>query len=181
MDDKTIISMFVSRSEDAISAVSDKYGRLCSMLAANITHSEQDGEECVNDALLALWQRIPPEDPEPLSAYLLRIVRNLAYKRIRHSTAGKRTAVTLPLDELCEVLAFDENEADSHELSQTIDAFLFSLAERDRLLFVRRYWFNESVRGLADGFGMSESAVKVRLMRLREKMRKYLEKEGYEV
>jgi len=182
MDDKHIITLFEARSEDALKAVTDKYGRLCSMLARNITNSREDGEECVNDALLVLWKKIPPESPEPLAAYILRIVRNLAYKRLRHESAAKRSAGdVMPLDELCEVLTFDDNEADERELACAVDRFLSSLDERDRLLFMRRYWFNEPIRTLAEAFGMSESAVKVRLMRLRNRLREHLRKEGYEV
>lgn len=182
MDDREIIALFEKRSEDALAAVSDKYGRLCRLLAHSITQSSEDGDECVNDALLVLWKRIPPERPEPLIAYILRIVRNLAYKRVRFENAEKRRMTDrLPLDELEEILTFDDTAADSNELAAAIDRFLERLSERDRLLFVRRYWFNETVRSLAESFGMTESAVKVRLMRLRNKLKKQLEKEGYTI
>ena len=181
MDDNEIIALFESRSEDAIAELDSKYGRLCRKLARDITHSDEDGEECVSDALLAVWNKIPPEKPKPLIAYLLRIVRNLAIKKFRSSHTKKRDGEVLCIDELCEVLTFDENDFDEAELSAIIDRFLTSLSRTDRVIFVRRYWFGESVRNIADGLKMSESAVKVRLFRTRDRMKAYLNKEGIDV
>ena len=182
MDDNEIIALFESRSEDAIAELDSKYGRLCRKLARDITHSDEDGEECVSDAMLAVWNKIPPEKPNPLIAYLLRIVRNLAIKKFRSSHTKKRDGgEVLCIDELCEVLTFNENEFDEAELSAIIDRFLTSLSRTDRVIFMRRYWFGESVRAIADGFGMSESAVKVKLFRTRDRMKAYLNKEGIDV
>jgi len=181
MDDNEIIALFESRSEDAIAELDSKYGRLCRKLARDITHSDEDGEECVSDAMLAVWNKIPPEKPKPLIAYLLRIVRNLAIKKFRSSHTKKRDGEVLCIDELCEVLTFDGDETDENLLSAVIDRFLASLKADDRNLFVRRYWHNESVRDIAFGMKMSESAVKVRLYRLRGKMKSYLNKEGFNV
>ena len=182
MDDNEIIALFESRSQDAIAELDSKYGRLCRKLARDITHSDEDGEECVSDALLALWNKIPPEKPKPLIAYLLRIVRNLAIKKFRSFQTNKRDgSEVLCIDELCEVLVFDENEFDEAELFMVIDRFLASLSQTDRLIFMRRYWFGESVSAIADGVGMSESAVKVKLFRILDRMKAYLNKEVIDV
>jgi len=182
MDDNEIISLFNSRSEEALHEITHKYGRLLSKLARDITGSDEDAAECVNDTLLALWKCIPPEAPDPLLAYIMRILRNLSIKRFRSNSAQKRNAgELLCIDELCEVLTFDGDEADENLLSAVIDRFLASLKSADRNLFVRRYWHNESVRDIAFGMKMSESAVKVRLYRLRGKMKTHLNKEGFNV
>lgn len=182
MDDQLIIQKFYERSETAIQLLSDKYGGLCRTVAHRILGSDQDAEECLNDTLLAAWNTIPPENPDPLSAYICRITRNLSLKRYHANTAQKRnTAYDLALEELEEYLPGNtsvEDEVLAKELEHAINAFLAQLGQRERMLFVKRYWFVESVAEIADSMGMSKNYVNVHLHRSRKKLESYLKKKG---
>ncbi len=185
MEDSKIIALFFDRQERAIAEVSAKYGDTCSRIATNILKNEQDAEECVNDTYLALWNKIPPEEPDPLRTYVFRIVRNLAIAKYRANTSLKRNShYDVALDELEDCLAAPhtpEQECESRELAKALDQFLDTLSRENRVMFVRRYWFSESVTDIAKRFHMSDHAVCVRLSRIREKLKKYLKKEGYEL
>lgn len=182
MKDQLIVKKFYERSEEAIKELSDKYGALCKGIANRILGNEQDAEECVNDALLAVWNTVPPEDPNPLSAYLCRITRNVSLKRYHANTARKRnTHYDLALDELAECLAGEssvEDEILAGELKQAINDFLTELKKPDRIIFVRRYWFLESVLEIADSIGRSGNYVTVHLHRSRKKLENYLKMKG---
>lgn len=182
MEDKEILDLFFERSEQAFAVLSSKYGRLCRQIAENVLGSAQDAEECVNDAYLALWNSIPPSRPDPLPAYLCRVVRNHSIKKHRSNTAAKRNSYyDLALDELSDCIpAADtvENQLALSELSQAIDSFLEGLDKESRVMFVRRYWFSDSIADIAALFACSPNKVAVRLHRLREKLRKKLIKEG---
>ena len=185
MEDSEIIELFRRRSEDAIAALAQKYGGACRRLAQNILKDPADAEECVNDAYLGVWNAIPPAAPDPLFSYLCRIVRNLAIKQYRKNTAQKRnSAYEISLSELenCFASAFSvESEVDAAETARRVNAFLDTLSRRDRVLFVKRYYFCESVGALAAQFGMNEHAVSVRLWRIRGKLKTYLRKAGIPV
>ncbi|MCD7824170.1 MAG: sigma-70 family RNA polymerase sigma factor [Oscillospiraceae bacterium] len=185
LEDSEIIERFNSRSEQAISETREKYGSACLMISRNILGNNLDAEECLSDALLALWNSIPPEKPNPLRAYLFRIVRNISIAKYHSNTAGKRNSFyDVALDELEECLAGAgtvEQEITARELSTLIDRFLGTLDEDSRMLFVRRYWYSDSVKELSERFGITENNLSVRLSRLRTKLRKYLQKEGYKV
>ncbi len=179
MDDNQIVKLLFDRDESALDEVKTKYGRLITRIAENITGSREDGEECASDALLALWQNVPPESPDPLVAYILRIVRNLAIKRKRTDSSQKRSPDAIVcLDELAETLCTADTEVDESALGGALDSFLLSLGEVERRLFVRRYWYCEDIASLADEFSLGVSAVKVRLHRTRNKLKNYLHKEG---
>ena len=183
-DDNRIIEMFFERSEQAIGMLSEKYGALCTRVAENVLTSEEDAEECVSDAFLAVWNKIPPERPDPLSAYVCRIVKNLALKKLRQNTAAKRSAFETAIDELEEHLSSGENveaECDERELTELLNRFLADLPERERVLFVRRYWFGDSMEALAELFGTTEHNITARLYRTRQKLKKYLQKEGVQL
>ncbi len=182
MEDSQIIALFLERSEQAIAELDRKHGAAARKAAANIQGDRQDAEECVNDALLGVWNSIPPQRPRSLLAYVCRIARNLAINRYRANTAQKRNAgYELVLDELAECIpsgADVETELEARELTEAIDRFLAALSREDRFLFVRRYWFADPVAELAALTGGSPGRVSVRLFRLREKLRKKLTKEG---
>lgn len=177
MDDKQIIRLFFERSEQAITELSQKYGDLCMKIARSILNDPQDAEECVNDAWLGAWNSIPPQSPDPLRAYICRIVRNHALKKYRANTALKRgNQFEVSLSELEDCIpdnSLDEQLA-VNELSAQINAFLAGLSRDDRVMFVKRYWFAETVSEIADGFGITESNASVRLSRIRRRLRKYL-------
>lgn len=182
MDDQLIIKKFQERSEDAIQELSDKYGKLCYALANRILHNEQDAEECVNDALLAAWDTIPPANPDPLSTYLCGITRNLSIKKYHANTAKKRNHYyDLVLDELADSLPGDtlvEDEILAKELGQAINVFLSGMREFDRILFVRRYWLLESIPEIAGQVGRSKNYVTVHLYRSRKQLESYLKSQG---
>lgn len=182
MEDHQIIELFNERSEQAIIELSNKYGAVCERVANNILNDPQDSEECLNDAYLAAWNTIPPQNPQPLLSYICRIVRNLALKKVRDKHAAKRNSrYDLALDELenCfPAAASVESEFDAGETASAINAFLEGLNKESRILFVRRYWFSDSTYDLAALFRVSPHTISVRLSRIRAKLKKYLLKEG---
>ncbi len=183
MEDREIIRLLFKRSEGAISALSQKYGALCFQIADGILNDRQDAEECVNDAWLGAWNSIPPQTPDPLRAYICRIARNCALKRLRANSAlkrGSRFEVSLSELEDCIPGSPLDEQLSAGELSAQINAFLAELSRDDRVMFVKRYWFAETITEIADGFGISESNASVRLSRIRGRLRKYLKsKEVY--
>ncbi|MCI8549935.1 MAG: sigma-70 family RNA polymerase sigma factor [Lachnospiraceae bacterium] len=183
MEDEEIIELFNARSEQAIAELSEKYGPFCRKIAGNILGNSRDAEECVNDAYLGVWKRIPPENPKPLSAYLFKIVRNLSIARYHANTAKKRNSFyDVALEELegcLESSATVEEEISVRELSRLLDLFLKRESRENRIMFVRRYWYSDSVLEIAGKFGISENNASVRLSRIRNRLRKFLQKEGY--
>ena len=182
MLDSRIIGLFFARSEEAIPALDKKYGVACHRTANNILGNSQDAEECVNDAYLGVWNSIPPHDPDPLSAFVLRIVRNISIRRLQYNRAEKRAGNYQECyEELRECIA-DTNTPESvyhaKELTHYIEEFLDSLSRTNRLLFVRRYWYMDSVKGLASATGLNEGAVRTRLSRMRQQLKEHLEEKG---
>ena len=177
MDDRQIIALFYERSEQAIAELSKKYGDLCFKIAINILSDPQDAEECVNDAYLGAWNSIPPQNPTPLRAYLCRIVRNLALKKLRTNTALKRGGqLEISLSELENCIpdnTFDEHLS-AKELTAHLNAFLSTLPRDDRVMFLKRYWFAEPLSEIAKTFGITEHNASVRLSRIRKKLHQYL-------
>lgn len=177
MDDRQIIALFYERSEQAIAELSKKYGDLCFKIAINLLNNPQDAEECVSDAYLGVWNSVPPQNPDPLRAYLCRIVRNLALKKLRTNTALKRgSQFEISLSELENCIpdnTFDE-QLSAKELTEQLNAFLSTLHRDDRVLFLKRYWFSEQLTEIAKTFGITEHNASVRLGRIRKKLRQYL-------
>ncbi|MCM1539909.1 MAG: sigma-70 family RNA polymerase sigma factor [Blautia sp.] len=185
MEDSEIIDLFYARSEQAIAELSRKYGAVCRRVAGNILNSRLDAEECVNDTYLATWNTIPPQRPDPLLTYVCKIVRNLSIMKYHSNTAVKRNSFyDVALDELEECLASSatvEGEITAKELSGLLNRFLETLDRKSRVMFVRRYWYSDSVSEIAERFHMSSNNVSVRLSRIRGRLRKFLKSEGYEV
>ena len=182
MQDNEIIRLFFERDENAISEVSEKYGRELIWLSKNITGSAEDAEECVNDTYSAVWNRIPPEDPKYLYAYLAAITRNISLERYRRNSAGKRSAVTLELEE--EIAADIVNGGDFTDgiaLTDALNSFMRTLDRESRLLFLRRYYYADTLSELSGITGISENNLAVRLLRIRKKLAEHLKKEGFEV
>lgn len=186
MDDNKIIDLFENRNQLAIGAVADKYGDYCMKISLNILSDSADSEENVNDTYMQIWNSIPPQKPESLTAYIAKIARNLAINKLKHRNAAKRNAseCTLSFAELDECTPSGvsvENEAEVKMLSRHISDFLYTQKEDVRKVFVRRYFFCDSVEDIADRFGFGLSKVKSMLMRTREKLRAYLQTEGYNI
>ena len=182
MEDSQIIDLFFERSEQAVEELDRKYGKTVRKTAANLLQNVQDAEECVNDAYLGVWNSIPPHRPESLVSYVCRISRNLAVSKLRRDTAVKRNSgFDLVLEELEDFVPSGmnvETDYEAKELTAAVNRFLSTLSYDDRFLFVRRYFYADSVREIAAQMHVRDSRVSTRLFRLREKLRKNLKKEG---
>ncbi len=181
MEDTQIIDMLFERSEQAITELATKYGKLCNQIALNIVANKQDAEECVNDTYLAVWNAIPPAKPNPLLAYVCKITRNIAVSRSTYNSRQKRTAeFSACLNELEKCIQSGdsvEDEVCATELEKVLNQFLASLNSVDRIIFVRRYWFVDDFSNISELLGMKEGNVRVRLQRTRKKLKNYLKKE----
>ena len=184
MDDEKIIELFELRSEDALRQTEARYGRYLYSAAFRILEDEGDSRECVNDALLAAWNSIPPAHPQMLQTYLGKLVRNLALDRWRAQSAQKRGGgiVAQALDELAELSdhgAAAESVIDSLALSAALAAFLRSLKDTDRAVFMKRYWHFMTDSQIAEDMCLSSANVRVILHRCRKKLKEELKKEGF--
>lgn len=185
MTDQTIIDLFWQRSEAAIRNTSQKYEKYLTKIAMNILNYYEEAEECVNDTYLTAWNQIPPDRPQKLLPYLGRITRCLALNRHDYLTAQKRNAAfTLQLSELEECLTGTdsaETQYEAGEVAAVISAFLRAQSPDICNIFIRRYWFSDSIAEIASRFHMSESKVKSILFRTRNRLKKHLESEGYHI
>ena len=186
MEDFGIIELFWKRSQEAITQLNIKYGPYCYKIAWNILYNREDSEECVSDTNLKAWNSMPPQRPGILRAFLGRITRNLALNRYEAMHARKRGSAqtSLCLDELAECIPGSdttEEIADRMTLRDAMNAFLGGLKEKDRKVFVSRYWYMMPVGEIASTYGLGESGVKMTLKRLRDRLRVHLEGEGFTV
>ena len=183
MKDDVLVREIWDRNQSGIAAAKQQYGPYCLQIARNILHSEQDAEECLNDALLAAWNSIPPQKPENLKTYLGKLIREIAVDRWRKNRAKKRIGPSslVPLDELEELIGENalEETLEEAELARAISDFLRTLPQTERCLFLRRYWYYDSIRQICKRCGFGKSKVTVSLMRTRNKLAAYLKKEGY--
>lgn len=181
MEDEAIVTLYWQRSEEAIAQTDQKYGRYCHAIAYNILQDHQDSDECVNDTYLSLWEIIPPRRPSLLSALLAKITRNHALDRCKYNRAEKRGGgqVALALDELSECVGKSEEDyLEGRALTELLNSFLTDLPQKSREVFLLRYWYLCSVKQIGDKLGLSESYVKMTLLRSRKQLRALLEKEG---
>lgn len=184
MDEQSIISLYENRDETAISATISAYGGYCRTIAGQILDDPADVEEVLSDTWLQAWQAIPPAKPHHLRLFLARITRNLALSRCRASSAAKRGGgtVSLALEELGECIPggdTPEQHMDGKLLEETIRAFLLTVSQRDRMIFLRRYFFLETTSQIAQRYGLRESNVLMRLSRTRRSLKQHLIQEGY--
>lgn len=186
MEDSAIIELYFQRSDRAVTETQGKYGRMLRSISFNIVKSMSDAEECENDTYMKTWNSIPPKRPDVFSAFLAKIVRNLSLDRYDELHAAKRGGGEIPalLDELAECLP-DEAEpfagVENRELAAEINAFLEKLKPDARNIFLRRYWFGDSVQEIAEQTGFGTSKIKMSLLRSRNELKAILEKEGYAV
>lgn len=184
MEDTEIISLYFARNEAAIAETSRKYGSYCRSVADNILRSSEDAEECVNDTWLRAWNAIPPQKPVRLRLFLGKITRNLAFDRYEQKMTAKRGGGELAavLDELAECVADTadvESELQYRALRQCISAFAAALPQRERRIFIGRYFYAQSIAQIAEQTGLRENYVSVLLTRIRKKLRSQLEQEGF--
>lgn len=180
MDDRKILKLLLARSEEAIEAMTRRFGQRLTQTARHILGDWREAEENVNDTYLAVWNAVPPREPDPLSGFVYKTGRNLALKRLRRNNAQCRDgSYDVSLEELeGSISGFSlEDELDARMLGQAIDRYLTTLPKLSRILFLRRYWFGDSPREIARHFDMSETSVRTRLHRVRAGLRTYLIKE----
>ncbi|MBQ3504848.1 MAG: sigma-70 family RNA polymerase sigma factor [Oscillospiraceae bacterium] len=184
MDDKHIVDLFFSRSEEAITQTDKKYGRYCYSIAYNILTNKEDAEESVSDTYMTAWRAIPPRRPSVLSTFLGKITRHISIDRWRERSATKRGGgeVPLALEELKDCISGMQDvemEYERKEVLKTYVKFLEALPTTERRVFLCRYWYVESIETIADKFGFSQSKVKTMLHRTRANLRKQFAKEGF--
>ena len=182
MTDLQIIALFFERSDQAICELAKSHEKAVRKVAYNILGDWQDAEECVNDTWLAVWNCIPPSRPSPLRTFVCRIARNLATKKYHINSAQKRNSqYDVALDELAECIPDLHTVEDAYsakELSIVINRFLDTLSYEDKFIFMRRYWYADTLTDIVRMTNMSYSSISVRLYRIRSKLKKLLMKEG---
>ena len=186
MEDFEIVELYWDRNENAITQTDRKYGKYCRKIAFSIVNDREDTEECVNDTYLQTWNSLPPQRPEKLSTYLGKICRNISINLYEKLTAEKRggNETDACLDELSELIGGSsevEEQLDLTVLTDLINKFLRRCEKQARTVFVQRYWYMMSVKEIARENRMSDSNVKMTLSRTREKLKLYLEEEGYSI
>lgn len=182
MEDGQIIELFFQRDEEAIRQTEAAHGHKLFSLSYGILLSREDAQECVSDTYLKAWDTIPPTRPTYLYAYLAKICRFLCFGRLDWRNAAKRKAEIVELTaemELCIPDLSRERQLESQQLGDLLNEFLGTLPEESRRIFMRRYWYADSIGEIAQRYGLSESKVKTRLFRTRNALRGFLEKEGY--
>ena len=182
MEDQKIIMLLWLRAEKAIHALSEKFGKRLMSIAMNILGVQSDAEESVNDTYLAVWNTVPPKKPDSLSAYVYATGRNISLDRLKHNMAQKRNSrYDVSIDELAECIPAPalEETVEAKELGLSINRFLNTLSADNRALFLRRYWFGDSVRVISKDLGLRENTATVRLGRIRKQLWDHLIKEGY--
>ncbi len=184
MDDLKLIDLYFARDEQAIKETEIKYGKLCLQIAKNLLKNREDCEECVNDTYLAVWNTIPPTRPNNFRAFICKIARNLCLKKLEFSNAAKRSAnAILSLSEIEGIIADERisQNINDEALGKLISSFLWKEKELNRNIFIRKYWFFDSVSDISQRYSVSESNVKSILFRTRNRLKVFLMKEGIEI
>ena len=181
MTDSQIIALFWERNEDAIRETDAVYGRKLFAVSDKILRSREDAEESVSDTYMKAWETIPPQRPSFFYAYLAKICRNFSLRRLQWNSAAKRNAEVVSLTQELEACIPDrshERKLEGEEIGMVLNRFLGSLSLESRLIFMRRYWYTDSIAEIAARYRISQSKVKTQLHRTRKKLQVFLEKEG---
>ena len=181
MEDKLIVDLYWARNEDAITQTSVKYGKMMHHTSKSIVGTHEDAEECVNDAYLAAWNSMPENRPTYLGGYMAKIIRNISINRYDRNHAAKRHGVQVVFEELEECLGDYETPEEQYEagcLREVLDRFLAGLSEEKRVVFLRRYFYTDSIAEIADRMQMSEGKIKSMLFRLRAQLAEVLKEAG---
>ena len=184
MEKESITALLFERREEALSALSEKYGRICENVAKNILKNSEEAEETVSSALLAVWNSVPPQNPENIGAYFIKTARNLALNRLKFLSAEKRGGgnAEIALSELEECISSEaslEQKIDENAFKTAVEDFLRTQPEEKRNIFILRYWYMYSVPEISEKYGISKSKVKSVLFRMRNELRKKLKKEEF--
>lgn len=183
MEDNQIIALYFARSEDALKETQKKYDNYLYSISYQILKNHEDAEECVNDTYQKIWESIPPERPERLRAFAGKIIHNISLNKYKYNNAAKRyNGICEPLDELEEMISMGHDTdilMNEKLLTEKINSFLTHSSKKNRIIFVRRYWYFDSVKDISARMKMSESSIKVSLKRTRDSLKKFLVKEGF--
>lgn len=181
LNDEEIIELLFSRDESAVSKIKALYGRLIYSVAYGVLRSAEDAEECENEVYMRAWSGIPPANPRSLSAYLCKIARCTALDKYRRGHCAKR-GEALPIEDLENCIRSDSSAEDRYseqELTALLNRFLKSQDYNTRVIFLRRFWFSDSISEISKRLHVSESMVKSRISRTLKKLREYLKSQGY--
>lgn len=182
MEDQLIIELFFERSEQAIQAVSEKYGNLCRKISNRILNNSEDVEECINDTFLILWNTIPPQEPNPLSAYICKVLRNVSIQRYRYNTAERRNAsYEVSIDELVEYLEGINNiqkQMEEREVAAALNSFLKQCKKVDRVIFIKKYCLFMETDEIAKQMHLTKNYVNVHLHRVKKKLKEFIAEGG---
>ena len=183
MEDKDIIALYWARSEEAIRRTAEKYGAYCKQIIRRVLGDGRDAEECLSDTWLGAWNAIPPQKPERLPPFLGKIARNTALDRYDYNAAQCRGGFETVLEELADCVGGSpvEEDFDFRRLGECIGTFLDGTGPAARLVFLRRYWYCDSLAEIAEGTGFSQGKIKSMLHRTRQGLREHLRKEGYDL
>lgn len=184
MTDNQIVELYWNRNEEAIAETDAAFGRKLRSLSNRILQNQEDAEEMVNDTYMKTWNSIPKARPQYFYAYIAAICRNLSLNLLNWHQAAKRKAEIVAITEEIELCIPDisqEEALQGREIAKVLDAFLDTLPKDSRIIFLRRYWYADTVAAIAKRYGMTESKVKMQLLRTRNKLKDYLEKEGIQI
>lgn len=179
MTDHELLELYFSRSEDAVAATRMVYGPYCRAIAQRILGSEEDAEECLSDVWLRVWNAIPPERPAHFKGWLGVVTRNRALTLRRTRDRQPQQADEAALELALDLSAGPEEALEARELGRLISAFLTAQPEMERNVFLRRYWYGDTVEEAARWAGWSVSRTKSTLFRMRNKLKDYLKKEDF--
>ena len=181
MNDGEILALLKKRDEAAVEAINERFGGLCFSLASNILKDRRDVEECVSRVYFKLWSSIPPAEPRDLAAYVAKAARNEALMKYRADSSARRFTASIPLEELENCISGNDEavEIDAKQLAKAVESFVSRLPAEQRDVFMRRYWFFDSAKTIAERFGTTEKRVNTLLAKTRRQLRRYLIKEEY--
>lgn len=182
MRDSEIVNALFERDESVLKEISGQFGKLCMKIALNVLQNAEEAEECVNDAYMNIWDSIPPSRPDNFRAFICKITRNLAVNRLKFNAAKKRSGGSvISLNELENTIGEAAEVTDYNALGELIDKFLRTEKPQAQLIFMRRYFFLDSIAEIAKMYGYGESKVKSVLFRTRKRLEKFLIKNGFDI
>lgn len=183
MTEKDIIAQFLSRDEKAVENTKKYYGGIVRRCIAKVLAEKNDIEECENDTYLRVWNLIPPDKPENFAAYIRKVARYMALSLLKKKDKGNNISIEESYEELGESIisktAGPEEQLEAAELARAISAFLAGKSKEKRVMFVKRYWYYESVKNIASEMEISETNVTTVLARLRNELKEELIRQGY--
>ena len=179
MQEEVILQKMQSGDPAGLEALMERYIPYVSKVVWNILRNAiptEDGEEVVSDVFLTAWRQAKDLRPGAVKAWLAAVARNRAKSRLRK--AGRE----LPLKEdVLEIPGPDDppNDLEQAEERRLVRQAVDALPGQDREIFLRYYYYAQTVQEIAEQMGMNGSTVKTRLHRGRTKLKQTLTGEGY--